>query len=179
MGFFTYYYERKNIGYPKNMKDATWDGKAWYLEDGSDPIPKSELRRQALIAIQSGQVPDAYRLMEGSWFEKMYEKQKPIIWSPFENFAKLIQNQKGFIWDIDEPVFKTIIPEYDKLEIRGETNGKIEDRHYGRYGNYYMAVVFDTILRYTENINHDGYYIKDDHLTGLIVSDLQKNKCNF
>jgi hypothetical protein len=58
------YYERKNIGYPKNMKDATWDGKAWYLEDGSDPIPKSELRRQALIAIQSGQVPDAYRLME-------------------------------------------------------------------------------------------------------------------
>jgi hypothetical protein len=58
------YYKRKNLGYPKNMKDATWDGKAWYLEDGSDPIPKSELRRQAIAAIQNGQVPEEYRITE-------------------------------------------------------------------------------------------------------------------
>lgn len=58
------YYKRKNLGYPKNMKDATWNGKAWYLEDGSDPIPKSELRRQAIAAIQNGQVPEEYRITE-------------------------------------------------------------------------------------------------------------------
>ena len=58
------YYKRKNLGYPKNMKDATWNGKAWYLEDGSDPIPKLELRRQAIAAIQNGQIPEEYRITE-------------------------------------------------------------------------------------------------------------------
>ena len=102
------------------------------------------------------------------YFLRIYEKQKPIIWAPFSDVSKLIENIKGFIWDIDEPVFKTIIPEYDKLEIRGETNGKIEDRHYGRYGNFYTALLFDTILEHTKDIEHDGYYIKDLDLISKI-----------
>ena len=101
------------------------------------------------------------------------------IYNDKESLAKLIENIKGFIWDIDEPVFKTIIPEYDKLEIRGETNGKIEDRHYGRYGNFYTALLFDTILEHTNDIEHDGYYIKDLDLISpdsqmLVIKDFAK-----
>jgi len=114
-----------------------------------------------------------------SYFVKMYEKQKPIIWSPFENFAKLIQNQKGFIWDIKEPIFNTIIPDFDKLEIITETNGKIIDRHYSRYGNFYTALVFNTILEHTKDIEHDGYYIKDSHLIDKIKENIKNSKHNL
>ena len=110
---------------------------------------------------------------------QLHNNYKPIVWAPIAQHNVIFEKEKYFIWEIDNDFYKDIIPEYNLLTIEQETNGKIEDHHYGRYGNYYMAVVFDTILRYTENINHDGYYIKDDHLTGLIVSDLQKNKCNF
>jgi hypothetical protein len=114
-----------------------------------------------------------------SYFIKTYEKQKPIIWSPFCNVSKLIENQKGFIWDIKEPVFNTIIPEYDKMEIFDETNGKIKDRHYGRYGNFYTALVFNTILEHTKDIEHDGYYIKDSYLISKIKENIKNSKHNL
>jgi hypothetical protein len=114
-----------------------------------------------------------------SYFVKTYEKQKPIIWSPFSTVADIIKNQKGFIWDIKEPIFKTIIPEGNKLEIIDETNRKINDKHYGRYGNFYTALVFNTILEHTKDIEHDGYYIKDLDLISKIKEKIKTTPHNI
>lgn len=114
-----------------------------------------------------------------SYFTRIYKKQKPIIWTPFENISELIKNQKGFIWDIKELIFKNFIPERDKLEIFTESNKKINDRHYGRYGNFYTALVFNTILEHTKDIEHDGYYINDLNLISKIQEKLQSTQHNI
>ena len=57
---------------------------------------------------------------------------------------------------------------FNKLLIETESNGVCKDRHYGRYGNFYTALLFDTILEHTNDIEHDGYYIKDLDLISKI-----------
>jgi hypothetical protein len=114
-----------------------------------------------------------------SFFLKIYEKQKPIIWSPFEAISEMIKNEKGFIWDIKNPIFNDIIPECNKLEICQETNKKLNDRHYGRYGNFYTALVFNTILEHTNDIEHDGYYTKDLNLISKIKDRIVNAKHNI
>jgi hypothetical protein len=99
-----------------------------------------------------------------SFFIEKYKHKKPIIWSPFENISKMIETQKSFFWSVNHPIFKNIIPEYNRLTIEQETNGKICDQHYGRFGNFYTALIFNTILEYINDIEHDGQYIEDLNL---------------
>jgi hypothetical protein len=114
-----------------------------------------------------------------SFFLKIYEKQKPIVWSPFEPVSEIIKNQKGFVWGIDNPFYKNIIPEYDKIYINGETGGKVNDLHYGRYGNFYTALLFDTILEHTKDIEHDGYYTKDLDLISKVKERMTTSQHNI
>ena len=114
-----------------------------------------------------------------SYFIKIYEKQKPIIWSPFLDISKLIETQKGFIWEVNNPIFKDIIPEYDKIYINGETDGKVNDMHYGRYGNFYTALLFDTILEHTKDVEHDGHYTKDLNLISKIKERMSTSQHNI
>ena len=71
-------------------------------------------------------------------------------------------------------IFKEIIPEFDKLTIKGETG--IDDRHFGRWGNFYCAVIFNTILEYTKDADHDGYYTKDRELSDRIEQTIRESK---
>jgi hypothetical protein len=112
-----------------------------------------------------------------SFFVDMFEKYKPIIWSPYS--YELIKNNKGFIWNLKDSIFYPMIPENKRLEIFEETNGKINDRHYGRYGNFYTALIFDTILEHTKNIEHDGYYIKDSELISKIEQKIKTTPHNI
>ena len=50
-----------------------------------------------------------------------------------------------------------------KWDIRRESNGLFDDGHFGRYGNYYTAVIFDEIIKsgITTNFN-------DKHNSSLI-----------
>ena len=106
----------------------------------------------------------------------LHDKYKPIVWAPIAQHNLLFQKEKYFIWDIEHDFYKNIIPEYNFLTIEKETNGKVLDQHYGRYGNSYMAIVFDTILKYTQNINHNGFYLNDLHLTGKIFEKIKNSK---
>ena len=72
-----------------------------------------------------------------------------------------------------------MVPENNILSIEEETNKKVLDHHYGRYGNFYMATVFNTILKYTENINHDGFYLKDHDLIETIFESIIQSKHNL
>lgn len=114
-----------------------------------------------------------------SFFVDNYKEQKPIIWSPFDNISEMIENNKGYMWSPKNNIFKTIIPEYDKLEIINETNQKINDRHYGRYGNFYTALIFNTILEHTKDIEHDGFYTKDLELVSKIKEKIKTTPHNI
>jgi hypothetical protein len=112
-----------------------------------------------------------------SFFVNMFEKYKPIIWGNY--CREEIKNNKGFFWDVCSNFYKDLIPEFKKLEIDSETNYKINDKHYGRYGNFYMALVFDTILEHTKDIEHDGHYIKDLELISKIKDRIVNVKHNI
>jgi hypothetical protein len=91
----------------------------------------------------------------------------------------MIKNIKGFMWCVKNPIFKSIIPEYEKLEIFNETNQKINDRHYGRYGNFYTALIFNTILEHTKDIEYDGNYTKDLELISKIKEKIRTTPHNI
>ena len=109
---------------------------------------------------------------------KLHEKYKPIVWTPITH-TNIFKNEQFFFWHLEHEICKKEIPDFHLITISGETRGDIFDGHYGRYGNYYIAVAFNTILEYTHNNEHDGYYIKDDHLTELIFSQFRKASHNF
>lgn len=106
-----------------------------------------------------------------SFFVNMFEKYKPIIWSVY--VREDIKNNKGFFWDVQSDFFRNIIPEFKELDILAETHEKISDRHFGRYGNFYTALIFDTILEHTKDIEHDGYYVKDLELISKIKERIE------
>jgi hypothetical protein len=109
----------------------------------------------------------------------MHNKYKPIVWTPIAQHNVIFEREKYFIWEIDNDFYKNITPDYNILTIENETNGKVLDKHYGRYGNFYMALVFDTILKHTQNTNHSGLYIKDYHLMDKIKETIKNSKHNL
>ena len=109
----------------------------------------------------------------------LHDKYKPIVWAPIARHNVIFEKEKYFIWEVDNDFYKNIIPEHSILTIQNETNGKILDEHYGRYGNFYMALVFDTILKHTENIKHNGLYVKDFHLMDKIKETIKNSKHNL
>lgn len=120
--------------------------------------PNTKLNKVDEILIEQGLIREEHLELKKetldfiSFFNENYKEKQPIIWAPFPNIKDLIKEEKGFFLAPDDNMFKEIIPEFDKLTISNETKGKINDNHYGRYGNYYAALIFDTILKntYTE-----------------------------
>jgi len=105
----------------------------------------------------------------------LHKKYKPIIWSGFNNISDVFQNEKYFIWDPSHPTYEKIIPEWDKLRINKETSGWIDDYHYGRYGNYYLALIIKTII---EN-QASEYRTTDYYIMTKIKEAIKNNPPNF
>jgi len=105
----------------------------------------------------------------------LHKKYKPIIWSGFNNISDVFQNEKYFIWDPAHPTYSKIIPEWGKLRIDEETNGLNTDKHYGRYGNYYLALIIKTII---ENQASD-YRTTDYYIMTKIKESIKNNPPNF
>jgi hypothetical protein len=105
----------------------------------------------------------------------LHKKYKPIIWSGFNNISDVFQNEKYFIWDPSHSTYSKIIPEWDKLRINKETNGWIDDYHYSRYGNYYLALIIKTII---ENQSSE-YRTTDYYIMMKIKESIKNNPPNF
>jgi hypothetical protein len=105
----------------------------------------------------------------------LHKKYKPIIWSGFNNISDVFQNEKYFIWDPSHISYSKIIPEWDKLRINKETNGLIYDYHYGRYGNYYLALIIKTII---EN-QASEHRTTDYYIMTKIKEAIKNNPPNF
>ena len=78
-----------------------------------------------------------------------HSEYNPIVWSIFSNTTNHL-NTPRLIWHNSPDFLKNL---NNKLTIKKESNGLFDDGHYGRYGNYYTAVLFDEIIKSGININ--------------------------
>ena len=106
-----------------------------------------------------------------SYLLDLHAMYKPIMWIPTDFPNKFFKDQRFYTYEPSNPCFEGIIPEFDKLTIRGETG--MNDGHYGRWGNFYAALIFNTILEYTDGMTHDGYYTKDGILFERITQAIE------
>lgn len=104
----------------------------------------------------------------------LHEKYKPIMWIPTPFPHEYFEHQRFFFPEPSHPTFKYDIPEFGKMHINEECD--INDFHYGRWGNFYAAVIFNSILEYTKDIDHDGYYTRDQKLFEHVVRAIKSSK---
>lgn len=92
-----------------------------------------------------------------------HNKYKPIVWTPFTDLDKIIINQKWSFSFTNENYYSNFLSNLpNNLSIIDETNGKFKDNHFGRYGNYYIATLFDEIIKNNLGPNYmDNTYIFD------------------
>jgi hypothetical protein len=104
------------------------------------------------------------------YFLDLHKEYRPILWSPFPENIKPFEDCKWFVRDISDPIFKSICPEHDKIRIWDETHNLIYDEHYSRYGNYYNAHIFKSVLE----SGLDGFYLSDEDLNSKIFDIVSK-----
>jgi hypothetical protein len=105
----------------------------------------------------------------------LHRKYKPIIFSGFDNISQIYKDEKYFLWDPSNHIYSKIIPEWGQLRINEETNEINTDMHYGRYGNYYLALIIKTII---ENPSND-YYMQDYYMMSKIKQAIKNNPPKF
>lgn len=88
-----------------------------------------------------------------NWIVEKHSEYNPIVWSIFLNTKNYLD--KSRIISHKSPDFLKKINDKWDWEIRTESGGLFNDGHYGRYGNYYMAVLFDEMIKsgITTNFN--------------------------
>jgi hypothetical protein len=106
----------------------------------------------------------------------LHSKYQPIQWSPFDNIAQLLSKNSWFFYEVTSPIFKDYIKEYDSLRITEESDGKCDDRHFSRYGNYYTALVFKTIMEYKFTTPD---YINNNNLLDRVFDVVKNNRPKF
>ena len=88
---------------------------------------------------------------------ELHSKYKPIMWTPFSDLDRMISNQKYYFSFQSEYGYNNFVSKLPKnWTMRNETDELITDGHYGRYGNYYLAVLFDTIIKNNIESNYNG-----------------------
>ena len=85
---------------------------------------------------------------------ELHSKYKPIVWAPFPDVEKNIQKQEWYF------NVNFLTSKLKNFTITHETSNVINDGHFGQYGNYYMAVLFDEIIK----SNIGPYYNNDSKI---------------
>jgi hypothetical protein len=102
---------------------------------------------------------------------ELHSKYKPIVWTPFHDVDKSIEKQKWFFSLEKQNTYDAFLSKLPKIfSIREETLNAFDDGHYGQYGNYYLAVLFDEIIK----SNFDPYY--NDNSKTIFVKVLDRIK---
>jgi hypothetical protein len=78
-----------------------------------------------------------------NWIVEKHSNYNPILWSVFN--ATITPLNKSRFFNINHPDFVSLFK--DNWNIRQESGGLFDDGHFGRWGNYYLAVLFDEIIK--------------------------------
>jgi hypothetical protein len=107
---------------------------------------------------------------------QLHDIYQPIQWSPFDNISELFMKDDWYFYEVHHTIFKDYIHEWDSLKITEETDGICDDRHYSRYGNYYTALIFKTIMEYKLTTPK---YIDNTKLLDKIFDVVKNNRPKF
>ena len=95
----------------------------------------------------------------------LHKNYKPILWTPFFDLKDKLKNA-NFHWisGLQD------LPNFNINTIEKESNGLLNDGHFGRYGNYMMANIFDEIIK--NDSKNDIELIKKNVTIRLNNSDI-------
>jgi hypothetical protein len=96
----------------------------------------------------------------------LHKNYKPILWTPFFDLNEKLKNS-NFHWVAG----LKDLPNFKLNTINRESNGFINDGHFGRYGNYMMANIFDEIIK--NDSKNDIDLIKKNVTVRLNNSDIE------
>ena len=137
-----------------------------FVHPNADPSEWPNLIRQQTINRENSFL-DGYLsrnlLPFMEYLVEIHNKYKPIVWTAFSDLDKTIINQKwGFSFINEQCWWNFLAALPNNLSIINETNGLFKDYHFGRYGNYYIATLFDEIIKNNLGPNYmDDTYIFD------------------
>jgi hypothetical protein len=103
---------------------------------------------------------------------ELHSKYKPIVWTPFHDVNEVTEKQKWNFSLKNQFAYDNFFSKLPRnFAIREETLGVIDDGHFGQYGNYYIAVLFDEIIK-----NNTGPYYNDN---SKIIFDKALDRIKF
>lgn len=110
------------------------------------------------------------------YFVEIHNKYKPIVWSPFADLDETMINQKWFFSFINQKHWWDFLGKLPhNLSIIDETNGLFKDYHFGRYGNYYIATLFDEIIKNNLGPN----YSNDTEIFDIVIRRIERENKIF
>jgi hypothetical protein len=135
-----------------------------YMGNNKDDEFKSQLLWEQCMYRENSYLNDYGYLYKNQipfyeYFFNIHSKYKPIVTSFCPNVIKSLKHNK-WIFDIGSLNNQNLSIKVNN-PIRIETNEKCGDGHFGRYGNYYWAMIFDEIIK----SNIDGNYLKNHPFT--------------
>lgn len=121
---------------------------------GLKRLPKELFNQQAINRESSFFEKEKYGYLNQNllpfmeYITELHSKYKPIVWSPFSDVSEIIQYQTWGFSFIDDYAYTNFLSKtIPNWSIGPETFNVINDGHYGQYGNYYIALLFDEIIK--------------------------------
>lgn len=171
---FNWIREDKGIHYVH----ANWDPR-WGRE-GDPTGSESMLLKQQAINRENSFFGEYYLnrnlLPFMEYLVEVHDRYKPIVWTPFADLDRIISNQKWLITFIGERYygdFLSMLP--NNLSIVHETNGLFKDNHFGRAGNYYIATLFDEVIKSNLGPN----YMDHKHIFDITLKRIKLENKDF
>lgn len=111
------------------------------------------------------------------WIVEKHSEYNPIVWSTFQHTSKHLN--KSRLIDISLPYLVNNLK--NLWSIKKECNNLFNDSHFGRYGNYYMAVLFDEIIKngITINLNDTQTVSHINHIIKIAVERIKNENLIF
>jgi hypothetical protein len=142
--------------------------------DGLNLSPKELFGYQAInreMSFLNGGYLNKNLLPFMEYIVELHSKYKPIVWTPFSEVDEVIEKQRWSLAFKHKVMYEEFVSKLPQnFEIRGETKNEYSDGHYGQYGNYYIAVLFDEIIK-----NNTGPYYNYD-LKNIFSKSLDRIK---
>lgn len=148
------------------------------LGHGFDEALKTILNKHSVCVDESFKTQSGYLnnnlVPFMNWIVEKHSEYNPIIWSVFSHTIKHLNKSRYF--DVNSSYFLNLLD--TNWTITKETNFLYNDGHFGRYGNYYTAVLFDEIIKSGITTNMDEKSNKS-YIIENVVDRIKSEKLIF